>query len=494
MTKASVMVRVARRLRALRNLPRLRRTPLFDAGWYLETYDDLAGLVAHADVRNQAKRTARAAAMHYLVHGADEGRDPSAGFSTSGYRLQGWDETGNPLLHHLENPGAYAPLPVFDGTRPDVCVDAPVVLFCAHQALGQQFGAERSFLTMLERAGKAGLAVEVVLPHCHDAAYLAACRDRARAVRLIPYGWRRRGKVPHPTTVAALKAAIHDSGACEVHVNTLACDAPLAAARAVGVPGVVYLRELPQEDAELCARLGFDPDLLRTTLLEESDRFVANSAATAHWIDPGKQLEPGRLVTLPNRVDEALFDLPFAPQKPLRVALISSNIAKKGIADACRVARTALRLGLDVEVLLIGPASADLAALGPLPRNMRHAGYAEGPLQALALADVVLSLSHFAESFGRTVLEAMAAGRPVVSYDRGTPPVLIAGRGNDALPAAGHVVPAGDVDAVVQALEHLLATPEAMSAASAGGRARARAIQDEAAALEDAQLYANAYR
>ncbi|UWR28354.1 glycosyltransferase (plasmid) [Sulfitobacter sp. S223] len=40
-------------------------------------------------------------------------------------------------------------------------------------------------------------------------------------------------------------------------------------------------------------------------------------------------------------------------------------------------------------------------------------------------ADIVLSLSHVAESFGRTVLEAMAAGRPVICYDRGTPPELV---------------------------------------------------------------------
>ncbi|MFN4173001.1 MAG: glycosyltransferase family 4 protein [Pseudorhodobacter sp.] len=482
MTAAVLLARLARRLRALRDLPRLRRSALFDAAWYLETYPDLARAGPH--------KGARDAGLHYLAHGAAEGRDPGPGFSTSGYRLQGWQGGGNPLLHHLDHPGTFAPLPVFAGTGSDMARNASVVLFCAHQAQGVQFGAERSFLAMLERAARAGLGVEVVLPQCLDPAYLAACRARARAVRLIPYGWRRAEGGPHPATIAALEQAIRDSGAREVHQNTLVCDAPLIAARRAGVPGVVHLRELPDEDAELCTRLGRAPEALRAALLAGADRFIANSEATARWIDPGDRLEPGRLVILPNGVEAALFDLPFAPATPLRVALIGSNIAKKGIADARQVALAAARMGLEIEVLLIGPATPDLAALGPLPANMRHAGYAPDPVQALAQADVVLSLSHFAESFGRTVLEAMAAGRPVIAYDRGTPPALIGAEAGQA--AGGRVVPAGDPQAVAEALAGLLAGPGALAQASAAARVRAGALQARAGAVPDARLYAAA--
>ncbi len=72
---------------------RLLASELFDADWYLRTYDDVRA--AQAD-----------AATHYLERGAAEGRDASAGFSTLDYlqKHPGCAETGvNPVLHCLDN-------------------------------------------------------------------------------------------------------------------------------------------------------------------------------------------------------------------------------------------------------------------------------------------------------------------------------------------------------------------------------------------------------
>ena len=341
-------------------------------------------------------------------------------------------------------------------------------MYCAHQAGSATFGAERSFLFMLEQARKTGMAIDAVLPYCLDAGYLSAVRARARAVWLIPYTWRRAGRGPHRVTLAALSHAIRVSGAAELHQNTLVCDAPLLAARRAGIRGIVHIRELPDHDPELCARIGLSGEDLRRDLLEQADEFVANSDTTARWIDPSGRLG-ARLRIVPNTVEDALFDLQFAPARPVRVGLVSSNVAKKGIADARAVALTCDRLGLPVDMLLIGPATTDLSALYPLPPNMRHAGYAAGPIAVMARLDIVLSLSHFAESFGRSVLEAMAAGRPVIAYDRGHPPTLIGAN-------AGRVVAVDDPDAVARALQDLLVTPGALIVASAAARARARAL------------------
>lgn len=488
----------------------LCRSGLFDAGWYLQAYPEVAA--AGLDP-----------ALHYLAHGADEGRDPGPRFSTSGYRLQGWRGQGwlgqggwgqggwgNPALHHARH-GTLSALPAFAGTDdgtngggatlPD---GAPVILIAGHQAPAQQFGAERSLLAMLERARAAGVAAELVLPHCQDPAYLDQCRARARRVHLIPFPWARAGVAPHPETVAALERLIRDIGAREVHQNTLVADAPLAAAAAAGVPSVVWLRELPEEDPALCARLGQTPDGLRAGLLARAGRFIANSPETARWIDPGACLPPGRVVVLPNPVDPRLFDLPFAPADPVRVALIGSNTAKKGVSDMAEVARRAAAAGLRARFLLIGPPSGDLAALGPLPANLQQAGYTPDPRAALAGADVVLSLSRFAESYGRSVAEAMAAGRPVIAYDRGAPPALLgrpapdrtAGQGQGVWQGPGPwqgpgaVVPADDPAAVVAALAALLADPARLQAASAAARARARILQEAAQAVPDAALFA----
>ena len=476
MTLRPLWARIARRWAALRDRPKLQASALFDPAWYLATHPDLG---ANLDP-----------ALHYLAHGAREGRDPGPCFSTTGYRLQGWaprqaNRAENPLLDHLRHPQRHAPLPVFAGEA-HAPAAAPVVLFCAHQVGALQFGAERSFLTMLEQATEAGLAVEVVLPHCHDPAYLAAARARARAVRIIPYGWRRAGMPAHPATLAALGAAIRDTGAVELHQNTLVCDAPLLAARQAGIEAVVHLRELPAQDPTLCARLGLSPEALREMLVLQADRFIANSETMARWIDPANQMGK-RVRVLPNRVDPDLFDLPFQPRLPLRVGLVSSNTAKKGIAHARDLARACADENLAVEILLVGPSSPDLDALGPLPPNMRHLGFAAGPKVAMAGLDVVLSVSQFAESFGRSVLEAMAAGRPVIAYDRGAPPGLIGAAG-------GWVVRADDLDGVHAVLRKLVAQPDILEQVSQAARARARVILAQANAVPAQDLYATALR
>lgn len=468
--------RLIARLRAAMDAPALRKSPLFDAAWYLDSYPDVAATGADP-------------ALHYLTHGAAEGRDPGPLFSTSGWRLQGHSGRGNPLLQHLRT-GAGVALPGFAGSGlagSGLAEKEPVVLFVGHQAPCHPFGAERSLLTMLERARSAGLAAELVLPHCQSPAYLEECRARVRRVHLLPFVWRRAGRQPHPATLAAFAAILQQSGATEVHQNTLVLDLPLIAARAAGLPSVVHLRELPAGDAELCARMALSPETLRRDLLAGADRLVANSAAVARWLDPQGLMPPGRLVIRPNTVDPRLAGLPFAPADPPRVALISSNVAKKGIADMVRVAQIFAGRGGRADFLLIGPPTPDVAALGPLPANLRLAGYAEGPLTALAGCDVVLSLSQFAESFGRSVLEAMTAGRPVIAYDRGTPPALLGRETGDVGPGA--VVPADDPAAVARALLALLADPARMAAASQAGRARAADLARTAEAIPAGEFF-----
>lgn len=224
-------------------------------------------------------------------------------------------------------------------------------------------------------------------------------------------------------------------------MNTMVLDAPLIAARAEAVESVVHVRELPAEDMALRRNLGDSAAGLHRSLLAQADHFVVSARPVANWLGC-----PDRVVIRPNSVDAALFDLPFAPEQQLRVALISSNIAKKGLADFLEVARIAAAEDRPIRFLLIGPPSQDLHLLRPWPENVDFRGYAADPVQALAEADIVMSLSKFAESFGRTVMEAMAAGRPVICYDRGTPPTLLRS-GEEGL-----VVPADDPQAAANAV------------------------------------------
>jgi hypothetical protein len=69
----------------------LRRSELFDADWYLQTYRDVS-------------QDAADPAEHYLLHGAAEGRNPGPLFDTRFYLKTHADvrESGaNPLLHFV---------------------------------------------------------------------------------------------------------------------------------------------------------------------------------------------------------------------------------------------------------------------------------------------------------------------------------------------------------------------------------------------------------
>ena len=71
---------------------RIAECPLFDATWYLAFHSDVAD--NHFDP-----------AMHYLLYGASEGRDPGPRFSTMGYlsRYADVPNSGlNPLIHYIE--------------------------------------------------------------------------------------------------------------------------------------------------------------------------------------------------------------------------------------------------------------------------------------------------------------------------------------------------------------------------------------------------------
>jgi len=179
------------------------------------------------------------------------------------------------------------------------------------------------------------------------------------------------------------------------------------------------VRELPEEDPDLCTALNATPAQLRSKAQIEADLLVANSQAVADWLDSKTA------IISPNIVAQELFEIDTLPHVPLRVGLIGNLINKKGIGDLMMVAQLVQDAGARAEFRLIGPSTRELEALKPWPENVQHVGYLNSPREAMEAVDIVLSLSHFAESFGRTVLEAMAAGRPVICYKRGTPPSLL---------------------------------------------------------------------
>jgi glycosyltransferase involved in cell wall biosynthesis len=161
-------------------------------------------------------------------------------------------------------------------------------------------------------------------------------------------------------------------------------------------------------------------------------------------------------------VDPADFPMrPEPPFPPVKVAVVSRMIAAKGIADAVEAARRARALGATIELHLFG--APDPSNRGSIPEATLRQWSTEPGITWHGRTDdvarvwrehhVALLLSYYREGLPRTLLEAAAAGRPIVTTDTvGCRELVRHGK-------EGILVPARDVDAAARALAQLARDP-----------------------------------
>ncbi len=349
----------------------------------------------------------------------------------------------------IQRPGLYfgkALYPVYQGSQ-IVSTDRPTVLLCAHAAGKTLFGAERSFLDLAKAVSINDYRLIITLPETGSPEYLDALKDFASYIIVIPYLWWHEKRPVNRETVDQFKAVIQQYKVNLLHANTLVLREPIMAAKESGIPGLMHVRELPELDHDLCEALGSNPERIKININKWADGFIVNSLCTARFVG-----SEDRSQLLYNTVDECTT--PYAPSndKTVRFALISSNIPKKGIDDFIQLARRAENSIKNAQFVLIGPENEYTGARlnsKNKPDNLVYHGYAQTPNEALENADVVLNLSTFQESFGRTIAEAMASGRPVIGYRWGAIPELIDNGVN------GYLVHLGDIDGLLKRAELL---------------------------------------
>jgi glycosyltransferase involved in cell wall biosynthesis len=110
-----------------------------------------------------------------------------------------------------------------------------------------------------------------------------------------------------------------------------------------------------------------------------------------------------------------------------------------------------------------------LAAELGLAEDVRFTGFLADPGPAYAAADVVVHSSLRPEPFGRSVIEAMLAGRPVIAARAGALPEIV--REGEA----GYLTPPDDPAALAEALVRLAGDPALRQRLSASARLRAEA-------------------
>lgn len=239
------------------------------------------------------------------------------------------------------------------------------------------------------------------------------------------------------------------------------------------------LRQLPR-----CERVVAVSDFIRLGALRHG--LPASSVVTVR--NPIEMPAP----LLPERLDALRRELRLAPGQPV-AGIIARIDPTKGHADTVAAFASVARTIPAARLLVVGDGSirsqieAEVAAQG-LGEKVLMLGWRKDVNDILGLVDVFIHPS-LADPCPLGVLEASAAGKPVVAYaDGGIPEIVADGE-------TGLLVPKGDRGALANALLRLLADPASARRMGSAGRERmATEFRPEAAGARFADVVAGLQR
>jgi glycosyltransferase involved in cell wall biosynthesis len=202
--------------------------------------------------------------------------------------------------------------------------------------------------------------------------------------------------------------------------------------------------------------------------------FPVTEAARAILLEKGFA---GRLAVLPLGLTEAANSVPAPAAGCPVIGYVGRLVAAKGVDVLLRALAGLRAADWRCDIIGDGPARPALAALAAelgLTARVRFLGYvAHGEVfrnfRGLAMLVVPSrTMPNWREQFGRVIIEALAAGVPVIGSDSGEIPVLIGKLGG------GLVVPENAPPALAAAIDRLLADPALRVALAARGLGNVR--------------------
>ena len=171
---------------------------------------------------------------------------------------------------------------------------------------------------------------------------------------------------------------------------------------------------------------------------------AVSGAAKQYIIDNYPGVDPHRIVTIYRGIDPVEFPYAYKPQpdwirewygsypvlEGRKVLTLPGRLTRlKGHEDFIELVEVLVNQGLDVHGLIVGHLDTGrqayirelkgLIAEKGVEKRITFTGQRSNMRDIYAVSDVVLSLSRKPESFGRTVLEALSLGVPVVGYAHG---------------------------------------------------------------------------
>jgi glycosyltransferase involved in cell wall biosynthesis len=275
-----------------------------------------------------------------------------------------------------------------------------------------------------------------------------------------------------------------------IHSNTILTLEGGFAGRQLGLPHVWHVRELVGPGHPF--RLPREGPALGRFLQSQAAKVIANSQATAAAIQ--SWLPPGLLDVVPNGIDVSRF-VPRrhdAEKRPLVVAMVGSLTSRwknhrlfiqaAGLVDPAlpiewRIYGHDPSLGgqLDQDDY-VNQLLAEVQRAG-LADRFRLAGFHSDPAEIMAQVDLLVHPAE-SESFGRVIVEGMAAGLPVVGVNAGGVGEIVRHE------ETGLLAPPGAADVMARYITQLVCDAELRGRYGAAGCRRAHECYSLQACVE----------
>ena len=213
-----------------------------------------------------------------------------------------------------------------------------------------------------------------------------------------------------------------------------------------------------------------------SAIMTRGERVIAVSRAIRDYIEQSyRNVDVSRIQVIHRGVDPERFPYKFEPAPHWRVAwsqrypelgqqfviVIAGRLSRiKGHEDFLYVLAHLAKSGLPVHGLVVGNDQRKSDYVSALKQTVRDrslpitfCGFRSDITEIYASADLVLSLSSKPESFGRSVLEPLSLGVPVIGYDQGGVGEIL-----QTMFPEGRVAP-GDVAAVTAKAREFIENP-----------------------------------
>ena len=312
----------------------------------------------------------------------------------------------------------------------------------------------------------------VVLAHESDGPQTHLLAERA-GIRVIdaPY----RPDASAGDRLSALRSVYSDERVDLVHLHSPVAGGqaiPALAARLAGVPATVATYHQIQA-RRLSAKSRAINRLTHTALV---DRTVAVSHGVRHSLVSATGLPEARIQVIHNGIDDPKDLVASTTPRPpvdgeVRIGYFGRLSPEKGLPDLLEGLALLAPRCPSARTLIVGdgPERAALEAMASrlgIADRVLFLGFRADARRIMAQVDVVVHVPVY-EGFGLVVLEAMAAGRPVVTNDApgGVAEIVVHGE-------TGLVVPASCPESLAQALAYLAEDPHERERLGESGRIR----------------------